>query len=117
MDEAQRALIETMAAGAPYLDLHVDMHRRLADILSETGLISCSAEEAFESGLTETFLPHGLGHLIGLQTHDVGGQQAGTGRRPDAAAGKLPGPAADPNAGGAHAGHHRARPLLHSAAA
>ncbi len=77
MDAAQQALIETMAAGRPYLDLHVDMHRRLADILADTGLVSCSAEQAFESGLTETFLPHGLGHLIGLQTHDVGGQQAG----------------------------------------
>lgn len=77
LDAAQLALLETMASGTPYLDLHIDMHRRLADILSETRLLSCSAEEAFEAGLTETFLPHGLGHLIGLQTHDVGGQQAG----------------------------------------
>ena len=77
MDDAQLTLIDTMAAGTPYLDLHVDMHRRLAVMLNETGLVSCSADEAFESGLTETFLPHGLGHLIGLQTHDVGGQQVG----------------------------------------
>jgi Xaa-Pro dipeptidase len=77
MNAAQLALIETMAAGTPYLELHKDMHRRLAGILSDSQLVSCSAEEAFESGLTETFLPHGLGHLIGLQTHDVGGQQLG----------------------------------------
>lgn len=77
MDEAQSALIETMAAGTPYLDLHIDMHRRLAGILTETQIATCSADEAFASGLTETFLPHGLGHLIGLQTHDVGGQQIG----------------------------------------
>lgn len=77
LDVAQQALVETLAAGTPYLDLHVDMHRRLASILTETGLITCSAEQAFEAGMTETFLPHGLGHLIGLQTHDVGGQQAG----------------------------------------
>jgi Xaa-Pro dipeptidase len=77
MDAAQQSLIETMASGTPYLDLHIDMHRRLAGILAETKLVTCSAEEAFESGLTETFLPHGLGHLIGLQTHDVGGQQLG----------------------------------------
>lgn len=77
MDKAQLALIGTMAAGTPYLDLHIDMHKRLARILTETRLLTCSADEAFESGLTETFLPHGLGHLIGLQTHDVGGQQTG----------------------------------------
>ena len=77
MDEAQLALIETMAAGTPYLDLHIDMHRRLAVILTETQIVRCSADEAFESGMTEAFLPHGLGHLIGLQTHDVGGQQIG----------------------------------------
>lgn len=77
MDAAQRALLDTMASGTPYLDLHIDMHRRLAGILTETKLITCSADEAFDSGLTETFLPHGLGHLIGLQTHDVGGQQLG----------------------------------------
>lgn len=76
MDQAQRALIDGISAGTPYLDLHVDMHRRLGEILADAGLVSCSGEEAFESGLTETFLPHGLGHLIGLQTHDVGGQQS-----------------------------------------
>jgi Xaa-Pro dipeptidase len=75
MDSAQQALITRVATGVPYLELHVDMHRRLGHILAETGLVRCSGAEAFETGLTETFFPHGLGHLIGLQTHDVGGQQ------------------------------------------
>ncbi len=75
LDAAQQALIGTMTAGMPYLDLHVNMHRALADILADSGILTCRAEEAFDQGLTEAFLPHGLGHLIGLQTHDVGGQQ------------------------------------------
>ena len=76
LDAAQQELIATINGEARYLDLHIDMHRRLAAILSDTGLATCGSNEAFESGMTEVFLPHGLGHLIGLQTHDVGGQQS-----------------------------------------
>lgn len=76
LDAAQQALIETMSSGMPYLDLHVRMHRSLAGILADAGLVSCSAEEAHDKRLSEIFLPHGLGHLIGLQTHDVGGLQS-----------------------------------------
>lgn len=77
LDAAQQSLIGRISGPVDFLDLHVDMHHRLAEILSETGLARVTAEEIFTSGLTEVFLPHGLGHLIGLQTHDVGGQQAG----------------------------------------
>jgi Xaa-Pro dipeptidase len=77
LDTEQQALIASLNAGTPYLDLHVDMHRRLAGILCDAGLAHGDADGLFESGLTEIFLPHGLGHLIGLQTHDVGGQQKG----------------------------------------
>jgi Xaa-Pro dipeptidase len=78
LDTAQRELIDDIVPGRAYLDLHVNMHQRLAGILELTGLVTCSAAAAFEAGVTEIFLPHGLGHLIGLQTHDVGGQQTGT---------------------------------------
>jgi Xaa-Pro dipeptidase len=37
--------------------------------------VRCSADEAVASGLTRVFLPHGLGHLLGLQVHDAGGHQ------------------------------------------
>lgn len=77
MDAAQRALIETIHAGVNYLELHIAMHRSIGRILATTGIVTCSAEAAFDSGMTERFMPHGLGHLLGLQTHDVGGQLAG----------------------------------------
>ena len=79
LDAAQQQLIETIRPGMGYLDLHVDMHRRLCVLLADFGLVRCSAEAAFELGISRTFLPHGLGHLLGLQVHDVGGHQAGPG--------------------------------------
>jgi Xaa-Pro dipeptidase len=36
-------------------------------------VIRCSLDEALALELTSTFVPHGLGHLIGLQVHDVAG--------------------------------------------
>ena len=75
MDTAQQALIADIRIGLNYVDLHEATHRYLGSVLAEQGLVRCSAEAAFASGLTRVFLPHGVGHLIGLQTHDVGGQQ------------------------------------------
>jgi Xaa-Pro dipeptidase len=75
MDQAQQSMIREIRPGMDYVELHENAHRRIAGILSDQGLLHCSAETAFDTGLTTTFLPHGLGHLIGLQTHDVGGLQ------------------------------------------
>jgi len=56
-------------------------------VLREHGFIRMSAESAVTSGVTSTFLPHGLGHPIGLQVHDVAGfqqnERGGTISRPD----------------------------------
>lgn len=71
----QLALIETLKVGSNYASYHYDMHTRLADVLSDFKLINCSAEEALATNVTKAFFPHGLGHLIGLQTHDVAGHQ------------------------------------------
>ncbi|MCY4213920.1 MAG: Xaa-Pro dipeptidase [Gammaproteobacteria bacterium] len=75
LDEQQRALIETIRPGLNYLDLHLAMHRRIGELLSRFELVRCSDDAAYELGLTRTFMPHGLGHLLGVQTHDVGGWQ------------------------------------------
>jgi Xaa-Pro dipeptidase len=44
-------------------------------MLVDTGILKCGPEEAFTKELTVPFCPHGLGHLLGIQVHDVGGQQ------------------------------------------
>jgi len=75
LDQAQQQLIREIRPGLGYVSLHESAHRAVAAILCDQQLLRCTPEEAFERGISRTFLPHGLGHLIGLQTHDVGGLQ------------------------------------------
>ena len=83
LDVCQLQLIESIKPQMSYADLHGRMIDRIAALLVEHNLLTCSADEAIASRHADPFMPHGLGHLIGLQTHDVGGQIANT--RGDAA--------------------------------
>jgi len=56
-------------------------------VLREAGLVKVSPEEAVATGVSRAFFPHGIGHGLGLQVHDVGGfaasDRGGTIPRPD----------------------------------
>jgi Xaa-Pro dipeptidase len=75
LDALQLRIVSQVRDGVDYLDLHRETHRGICHILVEKGVFNCSPEEAFDRGLSETFFPHGLGHFLGLQVHDIGGQQ------------------------------------------
>jgi Xaa-Pro dipeptidase len=79
MDTMQQGLCAAVRAGVDYRDLHLEAHLRISGILADFGVIKVSAERAVESGLSSVFCPHGLGHFIGLQTHDVAGLIADAG--------------------------------------
>ncbi len=72
VEAMQQRLCRAVRVGLPYEDLHDESHRQVAAILRETGLVTASVEEAVSGGITRAFYPHGLGHSLGLQTHDVG---------------------------------------------
>ena len=76
VDAAQQGFCAKVRAGQGYPELHLHAHLVLAGILREHGFIRISAEGAVESGISGVFFPHGLGHPIGLQVHDVAGFQA-----------------------------------------
>lgn len=73
MDEMQKALCGAVVSGLDYRDLHLRAHLDIAGILKDFSIINTSAEEAVSTGLSGVFYPHGLGHFLGLQTHDVAG--------------------------------------------
>ncbi|MEO5628300.1 MAG: Xaa-Pro dipeptidase, partial [Thermomonas sp.] len=77
VDAAQLTMCDAVRAGFDYKQLHLDAHLALAGILKDFGLITVAAETAVESGVSSAFFPHGIGHGIGLQVHDVGGFAAG----------------------------------------
>lgn len=77
LDALQRRLAREARPGRPYLDLHVAAHRGIAALLREAGVLRVDAEEGFSRGLTRPFFPHGLGHFLGVQVHDVSGRQKG----------------------------------------
>ena len=73
MDEQQLGLCSEVRAGVDYADIHLSAHRRIAKILRDFDVITASPEDAAASGLSSVFFPHGIGHLLGLQVHDVAG--------------------------------------------
>ena len=71
----QLKLCAQVRVGLDWKDFHQASYRAISEFLREIGVIKVSADEAVDSALTSVFYPHGIGHLLGLQVHDVGGLQ------------------------------------------
>lgn len=76
MDRLQQELLGEVRAGLDFPSLHLTTHRKVAEVLCELELASGSVEALIENGVTAAFFPTGLGHLLGIQVHDVGGFMA-----------------------------------------
>ena len=74
-DQLQQELVAEVAAGLDFSVLHILCHRKIAELLTEIGVVKGSVDGLIENGVTSAFYPHGLGHLLGIQVHDVGGHQ------------------------------------------
>lgn len=75
---AQESVQKTMKAGVSWPDMHRLAERRIIEALLKGGLLhNGSVDEMLGVHLGSVFMPHGLGHFLGLNTHDVGGYPKG----------------------------------------
>jgi Xaa-Pro dipeptidase len=72
VEAMQKRLCAAVKIATPYEQLHDESHRQVGVVLREAGIVRGSVDEAVARGVTRAFYPHGLGHSLGLQTHDVG---------------------------------------------
>lgn len=75
IEALQQRLCQAVAPGVDFVDLHRKTHLGLAALLGASGLVTGLDDDVMVAeGVTRAFFPHGLGHLLGVQVHDVGGK-------------------------------------------
>ncbi|KAK9839544.1 hypothetical protein WJX81_008524 [Elliptochloris bilobata] len=74
---AHQAVLEAMRPGVKWPDMHLLAERALLGGLKAAGFVRGDVGEMLDKRLGAVFMPHGLGHLLGIDTHDVGGYLAG----------------------------------------
>ncbi|MBP5691857.1 MAG: aminopeptidase P family protein [Bacteroidaceae bacterium] len=66
-------VIEKARPDYKWMDMHLDVCRLMTDRLKELGLMKGDTEEAVRAGAHAMFLQHGLGHMMGMDVHDMEG--------------------------------------------
>ncbi|KAJ8120641.1 hypothetical protein ONZ43_g2697 [Nemania bipapillata] len=71
--EMQNKCIDMLKEGVWWDDVHVRAHEIAIDGLLSLGILKGDRKEILEARTSTAFLPHGLGHYLGMDTHDTGG--------------------------------------------
>jgi Xaa-Pro dipeptidase len=74
------AVENAIRPGVPYTEIHRLAERTMLEKMTEAGLFVGNIDDMVRENLCNYFMPHGLGHLLGLDVHDVGGYEPGKDR-------------------------------------
>ena len=66
-------VLQVAKPGVCYMDVHFAVCRMMTERLKELGLMKGDTDEALQAGAHAMFLPHGLGHMMGMDVHDMEG--------------------------------------------
>ena len=66
-------VLDVAKPGVRYMDVHFAVCRMMTERLKELGLMKGDTDEAVRAGAHAMFLPHGLGHRMGMDVHDMEG--------------------------------------------
>ena len=66
-------VLEKAKPGIKWMDMHLDVCRLMTDCLKDIGLMRGNTDDAVAAGAHAMFLPHGLGHMMGMDVHDMEG--------------------------------------------
>ncbi|CAK73376.1 unnamed protein product (macronuclear) [Paramecium tetraurelia] len=75
--DAQRQVFASLKVGVNWGDMHFLAERVIVQHLLDAGLLVGTIEELMQNRIGKIFFCHGLGHLLGMRTHDVGGYNKG----------------------------------------
>ena len=73
VEECHDYVLDVAKPGVKYADVHFAVCRRMTERLKELGLMKGDTDEAVAAGAHAMFLPHGLGHMMGMDVHDMEG--------------------------------------------
>jgi len=73
VEECHDYVLDVAKPGVKYMDVHFAVCRKMTDRLKELGLMKGDTDEAVKAGAHAMFLPHGLGHMMGMDVHDMEG--------------------------------------------
>ena len=73
VEDCHDYVLDVAKPGVKYMDVHFAVCRLMTERLKELGLMKGDTDEALRAGAHAMFLPHGLGHMMGMDVHDMEG--------------------------------------------